>query len=323
MVDLDSDLAGGGATWKHRPRLGQASLFTTLDAEKMRGDSGRLFSARILLEDIVAQLKDKWLPPVSWVMRERLVSMTVDVIRYEQIDEAALFWTVSDIEVWARQYIDDGMNYFPDGAQVTFGLGGIGSDGVSANALAATAGVLIEEGLGEVAVADLCLPGPSGSPPEDRSYRYDELYAESEITDRLIAFFDACLITYQEVYNHFFPGLRGASFLAQCPVRPHVYWNRIQRRYGQIITGRVWHEPVENWGESAIVKQESFDLRGMQAVFDTILSQCHSLGRPAHVVQLSGLNIEWDPYRPAVTRFVAKMIQTDFERLLKSLERGR
>lgn len=293
----------------YAPREGYSISFMRT-GDDLRNDSARFVGASRLIEQL-AELSEKGdLPPIGWIGRERLRTLTHRLGSNGHFGKRYRQRSVTWIRDWAGRIlemaghagviINSASSWIPE------------IDAADLHEIVEIGDCLVANGLGEISVWNLGLPGPDLT---TRGSWFSDSYSAARKRERLKALYQAVTDTYRAIYEQYFVGLDRFAFYAQFPARACV--RILSDRPDTETSLDLWWEVVADWADTVPEVTEGHRLvpRGFMEMANRMRADCDRLHRPFIGFTARHGGSEWAPWVPAVTNEVRHMLSDDLRRI--------
>jgi hypothetical protein len=302
---------------RYAPENGVVHHIINLGLSEQKEDSGRLIAANVLLGSLKELVKERALPPVGWIARERLRSHMLAVSYSGVLPKKWRSWSVARVRAWAEETLAKHRARL--GGVVDFVYKGrFGEEDVHLSDVSAIAVILQGEGLGEMTIEELGLPGPDKkivSGPFANGYSRDRKLA------RMAALYKAVADTYRAFCQTFLAGFAKHFFYAQFPCRAVV---DIELGGPKELAGvRLMWEVVERWDLDPVVRiadgRQSW--KELEMLAGQTRAACERLGRKFidFIACSMAATDLWPSWNAVVTSEVCDLLESDIERLERRL----
>lgn len=302
--------------------------YVDLDMSGCSRDSGRLISAKDVLNELQEQIKHRLIPLPKWSVRERFKTWMHEISHSVPSDDSWADWPLRTCVSWLEEHAyglstpkqlgisDDTTTQIRCGIEIPWAR-----NTPSLPAVLDVGKWLLTEEQGDVKLKDLGLPGPDLDPVPITGLPYFwRLYSPEQKARRLCALFDAAIATYKELCETYFPKAAKHFFYGSCPCRAVVEIPEAPDQPAEpnrpLWYGYYW-EPVREWGTPAQVTTVSRIPFGDQhhEIMKEIKSRCARFGREANGLSMTWTGGHWGIWDEAITEVVLKLISSDIKRL--------
>jgi hypothetical protein len=275
-----------------------------------RPDSGRLVSARSVLNEVKKLVDRRKLPGISWVGRERVRTLAFELYTHGVWTSDWNTITGAELKEWVQKGLAEVQKWKPTASAASLIFPSEFGKFWFASEILAVVEDLQQSGDADIPMDQLGLPGPDL--PVDRSALFWEFYSPAQRIARVTALYSAVAETYRKICEIAFPGVSDEFLCGQGPLRAVVYVSQTDPGWS------VWWEPVPLWGEPPVVHDECSP---ESLLLCQSINQTYAIhGRDNSWAFVEDRRGAWAPVHPEVTEIVSALLQEDLERLGRILE---
>lgn len=289
----------------HAPSNGVERLGLDVAWSAEGEDSGRLISARYLIDQLKKIATKSLFPPIGWLAREQFRLQARELAYEFEWKPGWERWSVAIISQRVARVLQKFRTEHSDVTDLAVG-------GVSVNDFLKLAEVLVADGHADEKVSRLGLPGPDRR--LGRSPRFADAYSTKRKVERLKVLYRSVVDTYRLICETYLGEARPYLSFATFPIRAVVQIDS----EGSVMT--LQWELVETW-EAAdpiieITDSQPSD-RALDNEYHKARMNCRQFGRKFVEMGFSWTRADrfWVPWREVVTDEVYKLLQEDFKRL--------